>query len=68
MPTPLITHEIACLADRNGYTIDIGQVSKDARRELDKKARRGEVIKCRGRWPGLTMGCSPLKTIYVNAA
>jgi len=65
MATPKITMEMYEMAMSNGYAIDIS-MSKERRKEFEQKARKGEVIKCRGLWPNLIFGCSSLKTIFIN--
>lgn len=65
MKTPLITMPLYHQAMEKGYRIDIG-MPQEHRKEFERKAKRGEVIKCRGYWPNLIQGCSPLKTIFIN--
>ena len=42
----------------------IGQHTASQRRELDKRTKRGELVKVRAHW----MGISNLKTVYVRVA
>ncbi len=47
--------------------VDIGHVTKEERRELDKLVRKGVALKWRGRWysvPGAQFGIGPLKTCW----
>lgn len=41
---------------------NIGQISNEQKRELEREVKRGQVRKIRSSW----MGISPLKTVYIR--
>lgn len=66
MRTPDIDMESYALALMYGYTLDIGQVTKEQKRALEKQIRRGEVKRVRALFPDLLWGCSNRKMCYIN--
>jgi hypothetical protein len=54
--------------ERSGLIVDIGQVPTWMRRQLDKRAKAGELFKYRGYWnaPLGGFGLGPLKTIWAR--
>ncbi len=66
MKTPLMDWETYAYARIYGYTLSIGQVTKEWKRDLEGQVRRGSVRKCRAYFPDLMGGYSPLKMCYVN--
>ena len=47
--------------------VAIGQIDRDARRELDREVRAGHLERWRGYWApvaGASMGLGPLKTCW----
>src|SRR5690242_19425877 len=52
--------------EKNGSIVDIGQVPAWMRRDLNKLAKTGKLIKYRGHWDTLLpfAGLGPLKTIW----
>jgi hypothetical protein len=59
-----ITHELYQAAMKNGYRMDIGQLSLSERRALDKQVKEGKIAKCIALWPYLMTGFRE-KTCYV---
>ena len=59
-----ITPELYAAAKKNGYRMDIGQLSLSERRELDRQIREGKVVKCIALWPDLLTGFRE-KTCFV---
>lgn len=51
---------------RQGYVANIGQLSRDEIRDLDRAVRRGLLMKYRGYWNtgAASFGMGPLKTIW----
>jgi hypothetical protein len=57
--TPVVLHT----AVPAGARWDIGGVSVEEKRDLERKVRRGEMIKVRASWCGI----SPLKMVYFKS-
>ena len=52
--------------ERNGAIVSLGQVPPAMKRQLDRIARAGTLVKYRGHWNTLSpvTGTGPLKTIW----
>lgn len=53
---------------QNGAIVDLGQVPAWMKKQLDKQAKEGRLVKYRGFWNTLSpvMGMGPLKTIWAT--
>jgi len=58
-----VNKAIGSLYER-GYIFDIGQLTMEVKKELERMVRRGETIKDKALWPNVTSGVVE-KTIYV---
>lgn len=67
--TSHITNEtIEQIINEQGALVDIGQISPELKRSLERRVRSGELFKYRGHWDTLSpdWGMGPLKTIYAR--